>query len=325
MKIVITGGTGFIGLAIAEHLIASGHDCTLVARTATPKDFTAAFAVARTILADIVDGSAVRRIIQAERPDIIIHLAAVTPDRSTEMLDPAGIVQVNIGGTANVLHAASELASRPVVLLISSVAVYGAENPRDGSFHEDQTPLNPVSLYGVTKLAAENVARRLAQLYAIDLRTVRLGPVFGPWEFTSGLRPLLSPHSQILQLWKAGREAVLPRPLFADWLYSRDAGTAVSTIALAPRLEATTFNLGSGSVWSVADWCNGMQSTPFAGGWKIADAGEEPNVHLSLARDRAPLDITRVIQQADFRLRFTGTAAIHYYAEWLARYARNAG
>ena len=321
MKVIITGGTGFVGLAVAEHLIASGHDCTLFARSPLPEHFRQALPGARVIRGDVSDSDAVDRFIQAERADVIIHLAAVTPDREAEMCDPAGIVTVNVAGTANVMRAAGRAQPKPTVLLASSVAVYGADEPPSGSFREDEAALNPVSLYGVTKLAAEKTSLRLAQLYDIDLRIVRIGPVYGPWEYASGLRPLLSPQSQILHIWNTGREAVLPRPMFGDWLYSRDAASALSMLALAPRLQATTFNLGGGTIWSVADWCARMEGTPFGSGWRLANAGEQANVQLSLVQDRAPLNIERLLELTRFRPRFTGDTAIQDHVDWLARYA----
>ena len=67
----------------------------------------------------------------------------------------------------------------------------------------------PVALYGISKVAAEQAALRIAQLRDIDVRVIRLGPVFGPWELPSRVRDALSPHHQILAMARDGIDVVL--------------------------------------------------------------------------------------------------------------------
>ncbi|MEP7457349.1 NAD(P)-dependent oxidoreductase [Phyllobacterium sp. SB3] len=317
MSIIVTGGTGFVGLALAEALGKSGKDCVLFGRTPIPARFEDDFPAAVSVIGDICNSEHVDMLFDETPLESVVHLAAVTPDTQAEMTDPAGIIGVNVGGIANVMRSLSRFACRPRLVLVSSVAVYGNDKSSAEIFSEDDATLKPVSLYGITKLAAENAALRLAELYGIDLRIVRLGPLFGPWEYSTGLRPVLSPHAQVLEVWKNGTDAILPRPLVADWLYSRDAARGLAAILNADRLLHSSYNLGGGVLTSVADWCAGLQSSPFARGWRVAQSGEEPNIQFGLARDRAALGMQRITAETDFRILYTGSRVIEDYLAWM--------
>jgi UDP-glucose 4-epimerase len=318
MSIAITGGTGFVGLALAEALQKAGHSAVLFGRAPLPARFADAFADVATFVGDVRDPGDVDNLLDACAPAAVVHLAAVTPDREAEMSDPAAVISVNVGGVANVMRSMSRRSRRPRLVLASSVAVYGFDEPLTGSFDEDYTPLRPASLYGITKLAAEQTALRLAELYEIDLRIIRLGPVFGPWEHATGLRPLLSPHAQVLDLWSSGEQAILPRELFGDWLYSRDAGRGIAALLESDRLQHTVYNLGGGVSTSVADWCERLRTSPLSRGWRLAGPGEEPNILFSLPRDRAPLDIHRITADTGYRPAYLGGRAGEDHLAWLS-------
>ncbi len=318
MNVLITGGTGFVGLAVAEALQQSGIKAILFGRNAMPVQFETLLGKPPCFTGDIVSVSDIDRLLDATRPDAIIHLAAVTPDREAEMQDPAAVVTVNIGGTANLMRSVARLASRPRVILASSVAVYGEEAPSAGTYREDEFMPAPVSLYGITKFAAENTALRLAQLYGIELTIVRLGPVYGPWEYKTGLRPLLSPHAQVLDVWQQGDDVILPRALTGDWLYSRDAGRGIASLLSAGRLRHSIYNLGGGKLTSLAEWCEDLQPFHKAHGWKVAGPGDICNIRFGLSRDRAALSIDRIEADIGFRPVFTGRRAAQDYMSWLA-------
>src|SRR5207247_1711828 len=80
----------------------------------------------------------------------------------------------------------------------------------------------------------------------VNLVVARLGPVFGPWERTTGTRDTPSPHLQAARLAAAGRPAILPHPGRADWIYSRDVATGVVTLLDADRPRHRVYNVGAG-------------------------------------------------------------------------------
>jgi UDP-glucose 4-epimerase len=318
MSIVITGGTGFVGLAVTEALKQAGHDVMLFGRAAAPARFAAQIGDTRFLAGDVTIPADLDRLFQSDKTQAVIHLAAVTPDREAEMSDPAAVIAVNLAGTANLMRSMARVSPRPRLILASSVAVYGEGVPETGTYEEDKFMPSPVSLYGITKLAAEATATRLANLYEIDLTIVRLGPVYGPWEYKTGLRPILSPHGQVIDLWRRGHDVILPRALKGDWLYSRDAGAGFAAILAARKLNHPIYNLGGGVMSSVADWCRNLQSLHGARGWKIAGRDDVPNLTFGLAADRAALNIERLEADTGFRPGFSGPLAAHDYLKWLA-------
>ena len=155
----------------------------------------------------------------------------------------------------------------------------------------------PAALYGVSKLASEQAALRLADLYRMDVRVARLGPVYGPWEHATGVRDALSPHAQVLAAAVAGQPVVLPRSLRADWLHARDAARALALLSAAEDLAHAVYNVGGSVTTDLVQWCQ-LLAPSFPGWrWKLADAGEPGTLHYNLPVDRAALSIARL--QAD--------------------------
>lgn len=318
MTIIITGGTGFVGLAVAEALKRSESEIVLFGLKAVPAQFGATFGDMAFVSGDIARASDLDHLFGSTNTRTVIHLAAVTPDRQAEMDDPAGVVAVNVAGTANLMRSLSRLSPRPRLILASSVAVYGEMAPVGETYREDQSQPSPASLYGITKLAAEATAARLAQLYGIDLTIVRLGPVYGPWEYKTGLRPILSPHAQVVELWRQGKDVVLPRALKGDWLYSRDAGQGIAALLHAKKLNHAIYNFGGGNLSSVSEWCEALEGLPGAASWHIANDGETANVTFGLVKDRAALDINRLEADSGFRPALAGRSAAADYIKWRA-------
>lgn len=293
MRVLVTGGTGFIGLALAECLLAEGHEPRLLAPGA-PADLMRdpALAGAALQVGDVRDMDALAAALEGVQA--VVHLAAITPDARAEAEDPARIVDVNVGGTAALMRAVALHAPRARVLVVSSVAIYGTGAPMGATWDEARDTPAPASLYGITKQSAEQVATRLAAVNGTDLMIARLGPVFGPWEHDSGLRPLLSPQAQALACVRSGQQIVLPRPLVGDWLYSRDAGRMLAALLRADRPRHPLVNLGAGRVFSVADWCMAAAAYLPELRWRLAGAGEAPNIHFGLHRDRAAMAVDRL-------------------------------
>lgn len=317
MTIFVTGGTGFVGAALAEALQAEGRDAVLFGRDPMPDRFAGRFDRFSFVRGDVRHADDLQDALAVARPDAVVHLAAATPDRAAEMTDPAAVVAANVVGTANLMRAVSRLEKRPRVLIASSVAVYGETSPAGPTYREERDSPAPVSLYGITKHAAEQVALRSAQLHGIETTIVRLGPVYGPWEYGTGLRPLLSPHAQVVDLWRNGEDVVLPRRLEGDWLYSRDAGRGLATLALAERLPNRIYNLGGGETTTLADWCSNLAAAPWARRWTIASQGAPSNVVFGLLADRAPLGLDRIRADVGFAPRFDARTAAEDYLAWL--------
>jgi UDP-glucose 4-epimerase/UDP-glucuronate 4-epimerase len=204
------------------------------------------------------------------------------------------------------------------VIVISSVAVYGFSHPSpNGLYREDESCPSPAALYGITKLAAEQTALRLGEVYGIDTRVVRLGPVYGPWEHRNGVRDAMSPQLQAIEVAVSGGTALLPRPCPADWIYSRQAATGIRCLLSAPRLRHRVYNLGGGGIIDLLAWCEAI--APFFRGfsWRIAEPDERPNIVYGLPRDRPAMDVGRIREDTGFEPSFDVREAASDYAQWI--------
>jgi nucleoside-diphosphate-sugar epimerase len=322
VRILITGGTGFVGLAAAEALLKAGHDVTLFATAGMPDAFVHAEELAgvAVILGDICCEADVGAAIAKSRPQAVLHLAAMTPNLEAEREMAARIITVNVGGTATLLKMLRHAPELTRIVATSSVAVYGHVDVEDGPIAEGSFSPNPASLYGITKVAAEDTALRLASLYGFDLRIARIGPLFGPWEYHTGVRPLLSPHAQILSQWRKGSVATLARPLAGDWLYSRDAAAGLAGLLTGNGLKHTTYNIGAGACETVLDWANAFSTLVCGNGAALAAAHEAASVTVTMAQDRAPLSIERLSSDTGYHIHYSGETAAIDHAEWLTRF-----
>jgi nucleoside-diphosphate-sugar epimerase len=282
---------------------------------------------------DLMDGGALDRAFRAAPIDAVIHTAAVTSGPAREASEPQRVFQVNVLGTIGLLEAARRASVRRVVIT-SSGAAYGESLYRPGLMQEDATPVLPTTLYATTKYAAERTARRLAELWQMEVACTRLGTLIGPWErdgssHAQGVRDNFGPHSQLARIAVAGGEAVLPPDeCTRDWVYSPDVGRALVLLADAPRLPHAVYNLSAGIDWGgdIAAWCEVLAARFPGFRHRIARPGEAPNVHYT-DRARSLMAVDRF--EADHGFVATrDRAAIHRaFADWVERVGRawNAG
>lgn len=155
MTSIVTGGNGFVGTHLVDHLEAAGEDVVV-------------FDLAEDLMHDVTDQHAVMRVFQHHQPEAVYHLAA-NPYWAGEE-DPAGDLEVNAAGTRNVLEACRSVDAR--LLFTSTSGVYG--NATDAS--EDH-PYRPVSNYGVHKTTAELYVRKTTD---VPWRITRFSSVYGP-------------------------------------------------------------------------------------------------------------------------------------------------
>ena len=161
MRALVTGGRGFVGRWLAEHLEAEGDDVV-----ATGEEV------------DVTDAAAVRASIEEIRPEAIYHLAGWASVGSS-WCDPAATFLVNANGVVHVLDAARRLDPAPRVLIVSSAEVYGNVQPAQLPLTED-TAVSPASPYAASKVAAEVAARQAFLGYGLPVCVVRPFNHIGP-------------------------------------------------------------------------------------------------------------------------------------------------
>ena len=176
MRILVSGGAGFIGSHTVDALVADGgHEVSIIDDLSAGKR-EQVNSRARFHQADIRDAAAVRGVIERERPEVMVHLAAQMDVRRS-VADPAFDAQVNLVGFLNLMEAAREHGLRRVIFSSTGGAIYGEQE----SFPCDENhPLRPVSPYGVAKLATEKYLFFYHAQYGIDYVAMRYANVYGP-------------------------------------------------------------------------------------------------------------------------------------------------
>jgi UDP-glucose 4-epimerase len=174
MKIVVTGGAGFIGSHVVDAYVAAGHDVLVVDDLSTGKRENLN-PRARFHQLDIQD-PATAELVRRERPDVL-NLHAAQMDVRRSVADPLFDARVNILGTVNVLDAARQAGVRKVLFVSSGGAVYGEQETYPAP---ESHPTNPVSPYGVSKRAGELYAFFFQAEYGLPFVALRYANVYGP-------------------------------------------------------------------------------------------------------------------------------------------------
>ena len=192
MKVLVTGGAGFIGSHLVESLLADGHTVSVIDDfndfydpQIKRKNLQPVLADIRLHAIDIRDKDAVLDAFSAERPDVVVHLAARAGVRPS-IQRPELYLATNINGTFHLLEASKECGVERFIFASSS-SVYGASGVIP--FREDQVLTQTLSPYATTKLAGEHLCSNYSYLYHIQVICLRFFTVYGPRQ-----RPDLAIH-----------------------------------------------------------------------------------------------------------------------------------
>lgn len=180
-NVLVTGGAGFIGSHVADAMIAAGHSVAVLDDLSTGKRANVNPA-ARLHVADLCDRAAVDAVMDAERPEVICHLAAKANVRES-MVKPVLYAQVNILGSLNLLESAREHGVRKIIYASTGGAAYGEPQylPAD-----EEHPVNPLDPYGASKHHVEHYLFIYNKHYGLDYTTLRFPNVYGPRQDPDG-------------------------------------------------------------------------------------------------------------------------------------------
>lgn len=218
MKIIVTGGAGFIGSHVVRNLLSEGNQVTIIddfndfydpaIKRANVASFSEVETPVEVETIDLRDWEAMCAIFEAVRPDAVIHLAARAGVRPS-IADPKLYIDTNITGTFHVLEAA-RLSGCRRILFASSSSVYGLS--KTVPFREDLPILQTLSPYAATKIAGEQLCGNYVNLHGMRIACLRFFTVYGP-----GQRPDLAIHS-----FTNAIENGLPIKQFGDGSTRRD-------------------------------------------------------------------------------------------------------
>jgi threonine 3-dehydrogenase len=238
--ILITGGSGFIGLELSKVLMAEGHRIA-VFDMKSPEPLLCGEGSVDFVCRDITNFSQVLNGVRDFRPDTIVHLAALLSEPSER--NPWASISVNALGTYHVLEAARLFGVKKVIFS-SSMAVYVNERTRVEVVSEE-TVQRPPLIYGVTKVFSELLALYYHSKFGMDTRGVRLPALIGPYVKSPGFGQF---NSRMIEAAIRGEsfEVNVPEDTVIPLLYIKDAIRSLAMLYHAPeqRLLTRIYNVG---------------------------------------------------------------------------------
>ena len=242
MKVMVTGGAGFIGSHVTIDLLAKGHEVVVIDDLSTGRQENVPVG-ARSIELSVLD-PILRDVVADERPEVISHHAGQTDPRRS-MDDPLFDARINALGGLNVIGAAVAAGVRKVIYA-STAAVYGEPEalPVD-----EASPTRPISGYGVSKLAVEHWLRVASRQQGLDYTVLRYANVYGPRQRGDGEAGVIAIFAERMLNGRSGH-------IIGDGLQTRDfifVGECARAhgLVLDGAASGRVINIGSGVETSI--------------------------------------------------------------------------
>ena len=326
MKILVTGGAGFIGSALCRHLVNKGYDVFNVDKLTYAGNLQSL----KTLVGkqnyhfyqlDICDSDAVFEILENEQIDAIMHLAAESHvDRS--ILGPSAFIETNIVGTFRLLEAARRYfekldPARQATFRfhhISTDEVFG-DLPFDSGIFTEQTPYNPSSPYSASKASSDHLVRAWHHTYGLPTVISNCSNNYGPYHFPEKLIPLVilsALDEKPLPIYGEGKN-------IRDWLYVEDHARALETIVCHGKI-GESYNVGGHNertnlqvVESICDILDGLK--PRANGKSYREL-------ITFVKDRAghdrryAIDPTKIMTELHWEPQETFDTGLKKTVQW---------
>ncbi len=238
-KVLITGGSGFVGRNLAARLLAAGAEVTIVDVRSDPD--AGLPPAAKVFALDVARYSDLRAAIHEIRPRLVFHLASiVTAARDPDLIDP--MIEANLKGTTNLLRSLDGLEGLAGVVNLGTCEEYG---DRDALLRESMRE-EPASPYAILKLATTRFCRMFSRLYRLPVTTVRPAGLFGPGQARDKLVP-----SVILACLENRAIRTTAGEQKRNFLFIDDFVAAVLLVARKERRLGRIYNVGSDDTVSV--------------------------------------------------------------------------
>lgn len=326
MKIMVTGGAGFIGSALCRHLVRDLHyqvvniDKMTYAATPGSTAMLAESGAYRLYQADICDRETMLRLMTSEDIDGIIHLAAESHvDRSID--GPAAFIETNIVGTFSLLQAARAFfdalpAARKDRFRfhhVSTDEVFG-ELPLESGVFTETTAYSPSSPYSASKAASDHLAMAWHKTFGLPVVLSNCSNNYGPYQFPEKLIPLMilnGLEGKQLPIYGSGVNV-------RDWLHVDDHACALALVFTRGRL-GQSYNIGGRNertnlavVEAIADLLD--RQTPLASGPRrnlITFVGDRPGHDLRYA-----IDASKIEKELGWRAKFNFETGLRDTISW---------
>ena len=325
MKILVTGGAGFIGSAVCRHLIQNTeHSVVNLDKLTYAANLSSLQPIAdsnryRFVKADICDRHTVSDLLAEEKVDAIMHLAAESHvDRSID--GPGEFITTNINGTFELLEAAraywmalpADRRDNFRFHHISTDEVYG-DLPLDGGLFTEETPYEPSSPYSASKAASDHLVMAWHRTYGLPVVLSNCSNNYGPYHFPEKLIPLMilnALHGEALPVYGKGENV-------RDWLYVDDHARALELI-MTKGEPGRTYNVGGRNERSNLDVVHAICDTVD----ELVPADTSRRDLITFVTDRPghdlryAIDATRLETELGWRAQENFESGLRKTAEW---------
>jgi UDP-glucose 4-epimerase len=293
MKVLVTGGAGFIGSHVVDLLIAEGHDVVVVDNLTTGR-LSNLNPKARFYQLDIRSAE-MEKVFQEERPEVVDHHAAQMDVRRS-VADPVYDADINIIGGLNMLNLSVKHGVRKFIHISSGGAVYGEPVylPCD-----EKHPVQPLCPYGATKYMLELYLYMYKETYGLDFSVIRYPNVYGPRQDPNGEAGVVAIfvgrmlRGEPVTIYGTGEQV-------RDYVYVKDCARA--NLMLLNRGSGGVYNLGYGLGTTVNQIFQGLKDVTSYGpaaNYGPARLGETFRIYLDASRARAELGWEPTVPLAD--------------------------
>lgn len=257
MRILITGGAGFIGSHIAEHALSRGHEVLVIDDLSSGRRENVP-ARAELVVLDVRRSDEVRAVFERFRPDAVTHQAAQA-SVAVSMREPVRDADVNVLGGLSVLEACRATSTQRFVFASTGGAIYG--EVAEGTRADEQTKAGPLSPYGAAKLAIEGYLPTYVHHFGLSATVLRYANVYGPRQDPHGEagvvaifaeRALGAAPMKINAMRQKGDDGCV-----RDYVYVRDVVRA-NLAALEGTLGERVLNVGSGVATTTGELARGL-------------------------------------------------------------------
>lgn len=317
MGILVTGGSGVLGLHIVNCLAQRGEQVVVCSRSGSP--YSANLLLGKNqsrvkfVAGDVTDQSQLEDMMNQFEIDGIVHAAALTGEIQAQAR-PDVVVTVNVTGTANVLNVARSHDVRRMIYIGSS-AEYGQRLDLEPIAENE---VSPDGIYSETKYLGHRLTKRFGQVYGMDLATVRVSSVYGPYTRFNAYRGLVG-NTLIASLCRAvafNEKFTVNQAMnyTRGWTYAADAAEGICLALFAPRLNYGTYNIASGELYTLEDVISAVTRVEVSAEIELfSEGGASQDQDKTV---RGPLDITRAKSDFNFLPKYGLEDGLREYISW---------
>jgi len=321
VSVLVTGGTGFVGLNMCKLLAERGVKSVCFGRSAKREDKLRDWYLEDVqdmvymYPGDVLEPEQIREAMERYDVDKIVHTATITPSADVARERANFVLSVNILGTSNILDAARDMGVERVVYT-SSAAVYKANSELEPVDEYDALDLN--GLYPISKLASEELCTFYFDAYGLDAVSARLGWIYGPMERPMPARGGMSEVFNMVMAALDG-ETVKMNDLdrYRDWTHGQDTALGLFMMLEADELTESVYNLTCGESWAGYEVVELLQDLIGPFDVELVDDVAEANVPVNSRNRRGPLAIDRLTLETGFEPQIPLEEGMRTYVEWI--------